>query len=364
MPEAAQRSRSIDAVRGLAAMAVLLFHVFHELAATSAHPGLVTILFTDILDLGKAGVFLFFAVSGFLVPASLDPSKPEPVRAFLISRLFRLYPVYWLSIAAACVVFAATGAPAPDFATVAINLTMMQQFVGVPNVMGSYWTLQIELIFYGLCVLVFVAGRLQSLRFVERAATAAMMLAVGMAATRWATHWKLPVAIPFALAFMLFGCVWRQHIWTAQPGAKAAALRLLMRLALTIPLVSVLAYDFDAGGGETWHRYAITYATALLGFVVLTSTGQLRLRAAAYVGRISYPIYLLAPLVQLSLSTAFPDFRTEALLPLSVAFTTTALAALIHRLLEQPMVRTGSLLRAGNRKPRHRGSGGAGGVLL
>lgn len=363
MPESAQRSRSIDAVRGLAAMAVLLFHVFHELAATSAHPGLVTILFTDTLDLGKAGVFMFFAVSGFLVPASLDPSRPEPVRAFLISRLFRLYPVYWLSIAAACLVFAGTGMPAPDLITVATNLTMLQQFVGVSNVMGSYWTLQIELIFYGLCVLIFAAGRLQSPRFMERAATAAMMLAVGMAATRWSTHWKLPVAIPIALAFMLFGCVWRQHIWAAQPGAKAAALRLLMQLALAIPLVSVLAYDFDAGGGETWHRYVITYATALLGFVVLTRAG-LRLRAAAYVGRISYPIYLLAPLVQLSLSTACPDLRTEALLPLSVAFMTIALATLIHRLVELPMVRTGNLLRARNKSSTSGSTGGAGGMLL
>ena len=38
------------------------------------------------------------------------------------------------------------------------NLTMLQQFAGIENVIGLYWTLQIELIFYGLCVLLFCAG--------------------------------------------------------------------------------------------------------------------------------------------------------------------------------------------------------------
>lgn len=50
------------------------------------------------MDLGRIGVVVFFAISGFIIPTSLNHRSLHPVRKFLISRLFRLYPLYWISI--------------------------------------------------------------------------------------------------------------------------------------------------------------------------------------------------------------------------------------------------------------------------
>ncbi|CAM5339645.1 hypothetical protein SSTU70S_04052 [Stutzerimonas stutzeri] len=48
-------------------------------------------------DFGRIGVVVFFIISGFVIPASLRGPRGEDCRQFLIRRLFRLYPLCWLS---------------------------------------------------------------------------------------------------------------------------------------------------------------------------------------------------------------------------------------------------------------------------
>ena len=45
---------------------------------------------------GDYGVFVFFIISGYIVPASLE--RRGSVRAFWVSRIFRLYPLYLLAV--------------------------------------------------------------------------------------------------------------------------------------------------------------------------------------------------------------------------------------------------------------------------
>ena len=106
----------IDTIRGLAALAVIYFHVADHLLKTGqAGAGIESVLFVALtrwIDLGKVAVVMFFAVSGFVVPYSLDGRSPTPVRDFAISRFFRLYPVYWLSIPLG--IYAFYGVPGRD----------------------------------------------------------------------------------------------------------------------------------------------------------------------------------------------------------------------------------------------------------
>ena len=53
---------------------------------------------TRPINAGRLGVVLFFAISGFVVPFSIKLAHRYPVREFLVTRFFRLYPAYWLSI--------------------------------------------------------------------------------------------------------------------------------------------------------------------------------------------------------------------------------------------------------------------------
>jgi peptidoglycan/LPS O-acetylase OafA/YrhL len=85
----------LESVRGLAALAVCLFHTGHiKLNETTIVPAHSSI---NALFNGHSAVVLFFVLSGFVLRLSLANkwSQPIPIVAsgYLVARLFRLFPV-------------------------------------------------------------------------------------------------------------------------------------------------------------------------------------------------------------------------------------------------------------------------------
>lgn len=147
----------LDLLRGLAAIVVALHHATYYFTPNMrAH-------MVDLFDPGLYGVLVFFLVSGYIVPASLE--RHGRVRGFWISRLTRIYPL--LLVACALYVLPAVlgmrdlraglGAYEPVSAVLA-HLTMLQDVLAVPNVIGVLWTLSYEMLFYLLVVALFVVG--------------------------------------------------------------------------------------------------------------------------------------------------------------------------------------------------------------
>lgn len=143
-PSGRQRLTEIDSLRGIAAISVMLFHY------TVIYPGMFPAQrsVNAAFELGTYGVFLFFAISGFVISLTLHATPT--VMDFAVKRFARLFPLYWAAVAlTTCVVqlsgMALLQVPAP---VVLINLSMLQGFLLVPNVDGVYWTLTVELAFY------------------------------------------------------------------------------------------------------------------------------------------------------------------------------------------------------------------------
>ncbi|MGW4661980.1 acyltransferase family protein [Streptosporangium sandarakinum] len=163
VPSARTRSSSagrqgwLDALRGMAALVVVFEHsldaLFPEVRA-SAGPW---------FDFGQYGVLVFFLVSGYVVPVSLE--RRGSVGGFWINRVFRLYPL-WLVAAAAGTVFGVEGVYTPlpeqladDPGTAALaHLTMLQDLLQVTGVLNVFWTLSYEMVFYLLVTAMFTAG--------------------------------------------------------------------------------------------------------------------------------------------------------------------------------------------------------------
>lgn len=86
------RLAEVDALRGIAAMSVVLFHYTTRFTELFAPPYSPTISFQN----GHYGVNLFFIISGFVIFMTLErTSKPMD---FVISRFSRLFPAYWFAI--------------------------------------------------------------------------------------------------------------------------------------------------------------------------------------------------------------------------------------------------------------------------
>ncbi len=147
-PPAGNRIAELDALRGIAALSVVLYH-FTWFIGTIL-PGMPRPAFT--LPWGCYGVQLFFAISGFVILMTLD--RTATVRQFARSRFRRLFPPYWIAMAATFAIVTLLGPTklqvgAGEFL---LNLPMLQLFTGVRMVDGVYWSLNVELAFY-LCML-------------------------------------------------------------------------------------------------------------------------------------------------------------------------------------------------------------------
>jgi Acyltransferase family len=152
----AQRLGWLDALRGIAALCVVFEHLSFDTLKPVRHH--VIPWFSP----GLYGVMVFFLVSGYIVPASLE--RRGSVRGFWIGRVFRLYPMWLAAIAAAIVLnrfrlyaFPASATSHPATTALA-HAFMLQDLLGVLNVINVLWTLSYEMAFYLLITLLFVAG--------------------------------------------------------------------------------------------------------------------------------------------------------------------------------------------------------------
>jgi peptidoglycan/LPS O-acetylase OafA/YrhL len=85
------RQNNFDALRLVAALAVILSHAFLIVQGTEKNDPLNWLTGNQCM-LGLTGVFVFFAVSGFLVTQSFEQTH-SPLR-YLIKRVLRIFPAY------------------------------------------------------------------------------------------------------------------------------------------------------------------------------------------------------------------------------------------------------------------------------
>ena len=188
MPEG--RRNNFDALRLVAAISVVFSHSFLIAQGTQDHEWLIWLTANQSI-LGLVGVFVFFAISGFLVSQSFEQTA-DPWR-FLAKRALRIFPGLFVATVLSAFVLApvvTTLRPGAFFTSPApweyvIGNTMLDQtvhelpgviFVNNPvglEINGSLWTLRLEFAMY-LMVLALGVLRLLTVR------SALLLVAFGM----------------------------------------------------------------------------------------------------------------------------------------------------------------------------------------
>ncbi|MEV5684156.1 acyltransferase [Streptomyces sp. NPDC052164] len=150
------RMRALDGLRLLAALMVAGYHYGGRGGdITEAWGSSAAVQFPSAhtwFAYGCLGVQIFFVISGFVICMS---GWGRSLSAFFASRVSRLMPAYWVAVALVTLVFAlpwvAYEAVSPSDALV--NMTLLQQPLGVDRVLGVCWTLWAEVRFYALFAL-------------------------------------------------------------------------------------------------------------------------------------------------------------------------------------------------------------------
>jgi peptidoglycan/LPS O-acetylase OafA/YrhL len=155
--ESTARLGFLDVLRGVAALSVVAFHLGNQ---GPVHTDWFGTFSHSVLNLGAFGVLVFFIVSGYIIPASLE--RTGSVRDFWVSRGFRLFPVFWLVSAAVVVLYYTKLLYLPGYVfkykllLLAGNVSLLSQFLGSSVLIGPGWTLPFEICFYLLTTVLFV----------------------------------------------------------------------------------------------------------------------------------------------------------------------------------------------------------------
>jgi exopolysaccharide production protein ExoZ len=162
--------RSIQALRGVAALAVMAFHISQWMTPPLGMRGTPA--------LGSAGVDLFFVISGMVLWLSVN-QRPQTALQFLRNRAARVLPLYWTATlgVAAVVMINPAWLPAAQFEP----LHLVQSLLLVPHIspaglpfpiLAPGWSLTYEALFYLVVAASLLLTRDRRLGFVAVAVTA------------------------------------------------------------------------------------------------------------------------------------------------------------------------------------------------
>ncbi|MEO8563569.1 MAG: acyltransferase [bacterium] len=282
--------RNLDVTRAVAVSCVLANHV----GLLFRPDGAPLRWFTQI---GDAGVMIFFVHTALVLMASLERQGSERgwIRTFYIRRAFRIYPlaiaiVLLVVLAAIPRAIPAIGVhaaltPHPP-AQIAANLALVQNVLGIDDVLGPLWTLPVEVDMYLLLPFCFLVARRRGSRSVLLlfAALIAAHIVVAMQAVPGA--WRLNV-LYFGPCF--FGGVLAYHLLRGRARAIAPPWTLALTLTATIALRPLLPIGVlpDA---LRWIPCILLGAT--LPFIAELAPSALT-RVGHTVATYSYGIYLL-----------------------------------------------------------------------
>jgi peptidoglycan/LPS O-acetylase OafA/YrhL len=354
-PATGARVESLDVLRGLAAFAVVLFHVRVALwagwYAIAADPGIGAIdrtlaLLGPPMSFFGTTVMLFFVVSGFAIHYPFAaPGAALELKSYAAKRFLRIYPPYAVAVVLTVVaerIVAMLGIALPSSSSKALaSLAMVQNYVPPIGQLGgnpSLWSLPVEVELYAVYpVLLWFWRRfgLTSAVLVVGAVSAAAGVALAMghewAIGNFAKYWIIWVA-----GAILADLTRRGRLPAWRP---AYAATLIAAIAL-----AVAGRAAGVSHGTEHFLWGGIYTLAVL-WVLNRPDFFSRLprqihSALLWLGKVSYSVYLvhfpLLLIIGACWVAAFGQKPTNILIPIAASFTVLPVAYLLWRAVEWP----------------------------
>lgn len=325
------RIPELDALRGLAAISVVLFHFTMD----EKQP--------TLFKLAESGVDVFFIISGFVILMSVE--KVENWKVFAWSRFTRLYPAYWICVTITTVlilvqtqswVYCKYPYEITDNMVLRYiaNMTMFQYFFRISDMDGPYWTLLIEQLFYILIIILVFSKKIKEIESIGYLFLLfSTIYLLDLLEGNFYLH-KIVVLFPLIKYFPLF---YSGIIFYKMKFYKITFFRAIALIsALLIQCVFYLYNDSKAIG-------ALDYIIVLLciyGIFTLLLFDKLYFLVnpvTLWLGQISYSLYLCHQ--YLGIRVLIPAFKkhVDGWMAITIALLAVLIiAALINRFIEEP----------------------------
>ena len=283
------RYQELDALRGLAALMVVLFHF--TMYRKEAMLG---------FKLGTTGVDLFFIISGFVIFMSL--TKANNSKEFIINRISRLYPTYWACVTFTFILVIANSIlkhKEVQFAQYIANMTMFQYYLKIPDIDGPYWTMIIEMIFYIAILSLFHFRLIKYLKLIGLTLTIAMVVIAFFINSIFLNFLidKLPLLHFISLFFA--GTIFYK-IYTERKNTMENYCIISICLVCQILLFN---YTGRSKRFISHNEYAVMLTFYFLLFTLFVN-GKLKFivsKASLFLGKISFALYLIHQKISINL---------------------------------------------------------------
>jgi peptidoglycan/LPS O-acetylase OafA/YrhL len=359
-----------DALRGIAAMLVLVFHAARETmvwqvgSAGNEGPSLVRPIFgpfaAEFVNM-RAGIYIFFALSGYLLTraylSAFTLGTPTPsTRRYFRNRALRIIPAFWV-IATVYLIWARFN-PGGGIAGILAVYGFAQNYYFTPAavLVGQAWTLDLEVAFYILIPIASAIALYADRRGLPRRPPVRLTIVLAVLAAAYVASLLHTASFPPSLQYNI-----ADYLFAFIPGVALAAIepfaaprlrgtqqgRVWAR-GLAVACVALLAVYVSLPVTDYGTRLAlVTIASGTLLAAPLalqwTNGGCWRVfdnKAMRWLGERSYGIYLIHLGLMIHILARLGHGhgpKVTFLLLLSIATVITLIAAdLLWRFVEQP----------------------------
>lgn len=352
-PRGAQPAR-LDALRGLAAALALLYVLTagHDLRYVHEGSGWAVWSAVDWRLWGVGGLFVLGG-QGLLASVSAGPAAGP----WLVRRVLRAAPAYWVAVGLCGGLLAALGLPGQvrSVRELAGHLLLVPQHLGIAPVDEAWWAVQVGVFVAAWWFMWWQAGGLAR---PDRTlgAWVGLCLAAGLVADRlaaapaWAQSWLLLLALPWVPWFVLGAATRRLAAATTPRERLAAGL-------LGAACLAALAVWHGAASMAVAAAWAAGLHAALVGRWPAS-------RPWAALGRRAHALYLVqASVAAPVILAATPRIGAVAATLLAGALAIAA-AAVLHGAVQAPATRLADRLRGASRAGTRCGPAWAAGLAL
>jgi peptidoglycan/LPS O-acetylase OafA/YrhL len=333
----------LDLLRGVAAYGVILAHLH---VAISRGVGFnVEPIITGFL--GRAGVEVFFALSGFLIGGILCDLRERTAAnygIFLVRRWMRTLPLYYVAV---WFFFAYPGIFEPQAPHKLWQyLTFTQNFTGQRDLtwFNVSWTLAVEEWFYALLT-VSVAFATLTLRLKNGFVCAVAFLIVLGISIRAASPMWGGLGVIGRLDAIAYGCLLAWLVRHPVIGPRLYGKRALVCVAAVLGIYAT--WIMERYGVLYWSRFnlvfhyvlwGVTAAGVVYAFYLWRPTSPALVRVAAFAAAVSYPIYIWHQAVMWIFWQSRVNESLGLLHAALVILLASAIAYAMHIAIEQPFM--------------------------
>ncbi|MCE6976821.1 acyltransferase [Pseudomonas frederiksbergensis] len=318
---------SIQILRAFAAWSVV-FHHYMQLFHGFESSNIVSRFFSEF---GLLGVDLFFIISGFVIYSSASGKIVSPF-SFAIQRIARIAPAYWVFTALIAVLTVSFEGLIPRTAFEPVHFIKSIFFIpaysptgiGLLPTLSIGWTLNYEMLFYGLFFLSLFLPRKALIPTMAVSITA--IQAYAYSSDGAFSFYSRPLIYNFLIG-VIISVAYRAGLISKIKPAGAAALF----------LVAIYSMYLTKNTSHDPIKAGIPLALIFISFVSMESTLN-RLSAFKYLGDWSYSTYLSHIIVICVMLKAFKTYQlNEPTVLMIVVATTLIFSWASFQFLEKPI---------------------------